>query len=282
MSSFNPGLDLKALELLKEQAKLHPQLQDLVNTWEKHKEKEPARDFITVDSDMIELKKQVGKLCVPNDPVLIVGETGTGKEIIARALHGERKGAFVALNCAGLPETLIESELFGHVKGAFTGADRPKSGLMEAANGGTIFLDEIAEMDICVQPKLLRALQEKIVRRVGGTEDIKINCRVVCATNKNIEQMAFEHKTFRDDLYWRISTFILKTKPLCDRLCDVIPILTHLDSGENKGLLLDIMDEFVAPILQSPHVYLRGNVRQLQQFVRRYYVLGEMPGERLL
>lgn len=223
--------------------------------------------FITVDEKMLKIKDQVRKLVSVNDSVLIIGETGTGKEILANALHGDRVGKFVAINCAGLPDNLIESELFGHVKGAFTGAYQNKVGLMKAAENGTIFLDEVGELSRALQAKLLRAIQEKRIRQVGSEEDMPINCRVVSATHRDIELL----KTyFREDLYWRISTFEFRTTPLHERLNDIIPILEELD----VDCKIKDFEKFLCNILtKSPN--LPGNVRELQQHVRRYYVLSE-------
>ena len=222
--------------------------------------------LITQDERMLKLKDYVLKLIPHNDPVLIRGETGTGKELIARALHGKKPiNRFVALNCAGMPEQLIESELFGHVKGAFTGADKDKIGLMQKAIGGTLFLDEVGELNMQMQAKLLRVLQEKTIRRVGGSDEIGIKeTRIVSATHCELTE-----DKFRQDLFYRLSTFELVTIPLSDRLEDVPLIIKALDT-ENR--IVDI-NQFCIGI----DLKLKGNVRKLQQLIRRYYVLGEMP-----
>lgn len=220
--------------------------------------------FITGDAYTLELKDDVRKLAIVDDTVLIHGETGTGKELIARALSGKRK-KFVALNCAGMPENLFESELFGYVPGAFTGAlNKGSNGLMLEASGGILFLDEIGELPLSVQAKLLRALQEKVVRRVGGKNEEPITCRIVCATHRDLKDMVKE-KLFREDLYARISTFILRIKPLRDRGDDAKLIVQSLDGGQaliDKGLLASIDFNL--------------NVRALEQAVRRYKVLGKI------
>lgn len=220
--------------------------------------------LITQDERMLKLKEDVLKLIPHEDCVLIRGETGTGKELIARALHGSRKGPFMAINCAGMPDTLIESELFGHAKGSFTGAEKTKIGLMELAENGTLFLDEIGELNMPTQAKLLRVIQERSVRRVGGDQEIKINCRIVSATHRELS-----HSEFRKDLYYRISTFELVTIPLHDRWQDISLIVAALDV-DKKIPSIEIFCNF-------PYRKLEGNVRQLQQLVRRFYVLGEMP-----
>lgn len=210
--------------------------------------------FITQDQDMLKLKDTVRRVAMETDAVLILGETGTGKEIIARALHGNRKGLFLGVNCGGFPEHLIESELFGHVKGAFTGAVEDKVGLFQAASEGTLFLDEIGELPLLMQIKLLRAIQEKSIRRVGSVQDVWTNCRIVAATNRDLDEMIVDNK-FREELYWRLSVIELVLKPLRLRHND-IPMIT-----DNLGLKLSIDD-----LLDKR---ISGNVRELQRIVRR-------------
>lgn len=224
--------------------------------------------FITQHPEMLKLKEFTRKLANLNYPVLILGETGTGKEILARALHGNRLGAFCPVNCAGIPEHLIESQLFGHKKGAFTGAATDKEGLCKFAENGTIFLDEIGDMPIGLQPNLLRAIQESKIRPVGSNEEMAINCRFICATHRDIDYLVDNDK-FRKDLYYRISTFILKPTPLVNRRLDIPLIVKSLDK-ENK--IKDI-EEFVDKLTTS---HLEGNVRSLEQYVLRYSVLGEI------
>jgi transcriptional regulator with PAS, ATPase and Fis domain len=219
--------------------------------------------FITEDSDMIELKATTRKLSEVEYPVLIIGETGTGKEILAKALHGAKdENRFIPINCAGLPEHLIESELFGHTAGAFTGASREKMGMMEVAKNGTIFLDEIGDLPFSAQSKLLRAIQEKKIRRVGSNTELPINCRIVAATHVDLEK---NHSNFREDLFYRLSTFILRTKPLKDRMGDVPLIIKVLDPEDKCKNMRPINPE-----------ELKGNVRSLQQLVIRYQILGKI------
>ena len=225
--------------------------------------------FITVHPSMLSLKDDVRKLAKVQDEVLIHGETGTGKEILARALHGEREGRFVAINCAGLPEQLIESELFGHMQGSFTGAVKTKQGLMSIAKSGTLFLDEIGELPLEVQGKLLRALQEKVIRKVGGDVPEEISCRIICATNKHIPSM-LEKDLFRTDLFARISTFELETISLSQRSSDIPEIIRSLAGGQE--FLLAYMTE-----RNLSDIPVQFNVRSLQQHVRRFSVLGKLP-----
>ena len=228
--------------------------------------------FITNNPKMLEMKDHVRKLAPLDDPVLIFGETGTGKELLAHALHGDRKGKFIAINCAGLPEHLIESELFGHDKSSFTGALKDKTGLMEEANNGTIFLDEIGDLAIPVQAKLLRAIQEKRIRKVGSNEERAINCRIVSATHRDLEAWV-GYDRFREDLFYRISTFILRPSSLNQRSADISKIVEFLDKDECE---IEDYEEFASKI--DPNK-LNGNVRSLQQIYRRYIILGIQPHE---
>lgn len=225
--------------------------------------------FITVDENMLRMKKDVEKLSPISDEVLIVGPTGTGKEIIAHALHGNREGRFIAVNCAGIVETLIESELFGHEKNAFTGAAATKEGLMKVAEKGTLFLDEIGELPMDMQAKFLRAVQEKHIRKVGGTKEEKIDCRIVCATNRNLFTMT-EAGKFREDLLARISTFMVEISPLCNRQEDITAIIKDLEGGQEYLNALD------ANMLSVADISTQFNVRSLQQHVRRYTILGRI------
>jgi len=228
--------------------------------------------FITIDPETILLKERLKILSKHDDEVLIQGETGTGKELLSRSLIGDReeeKGCkSLAVNCAGLPDNLIESELFGHVKGSFTGADETKHGLMSAAGGGLLFLDEIGELPLSVQGKLLRAIQDKRIRKVGANNEEEIKCRLVFATNKNLST-AVKCGHFRQDLYARISTFEFVVKPLRDRLCDVESICNSIPHGK----------DFYAkywPSLQGGNLSLEHNVRSLQKYIRRFAIFGEV------
>ena len=223
--------------------------------------------FITQDDEMNAIKDSVRELARPgvNDPVLITGPSGTGKELLARALHGDKRDPFIALNCAGFPETLVESELFGHVKGAYTDAKCDNEGVFRAAKGGTIFLDEIGEMSLPIQAKLLRAIQENEVRPVGSTQTFSIGCRFVAATNRDL-WAEVENKQFRLDLYARLMTFELRTTPLMSRPND-IPLIV-----ESLGRTISSVDEI--PIDYHPLIE-KFNVRALQTYVRRMAVFGK-------
>lgn len=227
------------------------------------------KKFITKDPDTIELLNDVRKLAKCDDEVLITGETGTGKELIAQSMIGDRKGDFVVINCGGLPENLIESELFGHLRGAFTGAESTKKGMMQEAQDGVFFMDEIGELPLHTQAKLLRALETRMIRKVGGNLEEAINCKFVCATHRNLRDMVSKG-TFRQDLYARISTFELHIKPLHERDCDVEAILLSMKGG--KEFLTAIKERGI-----GLHKFdLSNNVRSLKQHVKRFAVLGKM------
>ena len=217
------------------------------------------------------LKDTIRTVASTGSTILIHGESGTGKELVARAVHtcSQRDGQpFVSVNCGAFPETLLETELFGYMKGAFTGANQNKQGLFEVAGGGTIFLDEIAEMSLAMQVKLLRALQERTIRPVGGTSEIPIDVRVIAATNRDLQQMVQE-KTFREDLYYRISVIPIEVPPLRARQEDIPLLANHFlkryapAAGKN---ILRISDESIEGLLAYDWP---GNVRQLENTIER-------------
>jgi transcriptional regulator with GAF, ATPase, and Fis domain/CHASE2 domain-containing sensor protein len=227
-------------------------------------------------SNVVEFVKKIA----PSDaPVLILGESGTGKELIARAIHncsGRRGGAFVAINCGALTETLLESELFGHEKGAFTGAVKEKPGRFELADNGTIFLDEIGEVSEGFQLKLLRVLQEGELERVGGTKTIKVHVRVVAATNKDLKERV-KTRMFRDDLYYRLNVLTVSVPPLRDRQEDIPLLASHFLEREESDLrvsrnVMDVLQEYPWP----------GNVRELESAVRRGALLTKADKRSML
>lgn len=211
----------------------------------------------------------------PFTTVLITGESGTGKELVARAIHeasGPSSGPFVAVSCTAMQETLLESELFGHEKGAFTDAKERKLGLFEVANGGTIFLDEIGDMDLRLQSKLLRALEEKAIRRVGGTQPIRIHVRVIAATNRNLEEMVRQGR-FREDLYYRLRVVPIHLPALRERTED-IPLLAEAFVQEfNKQFGKNIRGFTPRAIRALQEYHWPGNVRELRNLVERIVLL---------
>ncbi|PYV82936.1 MAG: Fis family transcriptional regulator [Acidobacteria bacterium] len=246
-------------------------------------------NIIGVSPAMEKLKQTIRTVASTQSTVLVYGESGTGKELVARAVHicsPRATEPFVSINCGAFPETLLESELFGYVKGAFTGANQNKRGLFEVADGGTIFLDEIGEMNLTMQVKLLRVLQERCVRPVGGTDEIAIDVRVIAATNRDLERQVAEN-TFREDLYYRLNVIPVTVPPLRDRREDVPMLVNHFIkkyagvAGRNIARIhtesLSLLGQYEWP----------GNVRQLENTIERAIALEtadelkvEMPAER--
>ena len=234
---------------------------------------QPVRNVVFVDPASQHLLALAQKVAQAEVTALLVGPTGAGKEVMARVLHeasGRARGPFVALNCAALPENLIEDMLFGHEKGAFTGAHREHKGVFEQAQGGTLFLDEIGEMPMHLQSKLLRVLQERQLTRLGGQTPLALNVRVVAATNKDLKQ-AIAQREFREDLYYRIATFRLRLLPLCERPGDILPLaLQCLMQHDNSGQVWQLHPQAQSLLLQYPWP---GNVRELENVMRRAMVL---------
>jgi two-component system, NtrC family, response regulator PilR len=228
---------------------------------------------------MLDLFKMIETIAKTNSTVLITGESGTGKDLVARAVHYNslrREHPFVALNCGGLPETLLESELFGHMRGAFTGADSNKKGLVEVAERGTIFLDEIGEMNQAMQVKLLRVLQERRFRRLGGTEEVHADIRVIAATNQDLQKMVAEGR-FREDLYYRINVIHVHLPPLRDRLEDVPLLADHFLTKYAQGVEKPVRGiSHEAQDLLSAYVW-PGNVRELENAIERAVALEQTP-----
>jgi DNA-binding NtrC family response regulator len=201
-------------------------------------------------------------------PVLVTGETGTGKELVARAVHeGSGRGAFVPVNCAALPEHLLESELFGHERGAFTGADRAKRGLFEEAHEGTLFLDEVAELPAPLQPKLLRALEEGEIRRVGATRSVHVDVRLVAATNRDLDEEVAAGR-FREDLFWRLNGLTLHVPPLRERPADIPLLIEHYLTRFTPAGTTAPRPTPEASALLTTYPW-PGNVRELRSVVER-------------
>jgi DNA-binding NtrC family response regulator len=233
--------------------------------------------LVGTSSGMDRVRTLIAKVAPTQSTVLILGETGTGKELVARAVHDQSPRAgepFVAINCGALPETLIESELFGHRKGAFTGADEHRVGLFEVANNGTIFLDEIGELPKAMQAKLLRVLESREIRRVGENRATLVDVRVVCATHRDLPEMVASGD-FREDLMYRINTFEIFLPPLRDRVEDISELAEHLlgrFSGKGRAANRHLSDDAIA-MLKS-HVW-PGNVRELANVIEHATILCE-------
>ena len=233
-------------------------------------------EIVSVSPEMDKVKKLILKIAKSNSTVLIRGESGTGKEMIARSIHGNSlrtNEVFQAVNCAAINENLLESELFGHEKGSFTGAVGEKKGLFEVADNGSLFLDEIGELDIALQAKILRALQEKEIRRVGGIKDIEVDVRVIAATNRDLLKMA-EEKRFREDLYYRLNVLSIEIPPLRERRSDIPVLIEYFLKKHTRGTDRKVAIENDAKKLLLDYHY-PGNVRQLESAIERAILLSE-------
>lgn len=231
-------------------------------------------DFVAEDAQTQKIKRLAQKVAASDASVMITGESGTGKEVLARYLHqqsGRAQGPFIAINCAAIPETMLEATLFGYEKGAFTGAIKSMPGKFEQAQKGTLFLDEIGEMNIELQSKLLRVLQEKEVERLGSDKPIQLDVRVLSATNINFEQAIKAHK-FREDLYYRLNVFPLHLAPLRERPMDIIPIAERLIARHYAGaqLVPSLTNEAKERLMGYAW---QGNIRELDNVVQRAMVL---------
>lgn len=234
-------------------------------------------EIVSVSPEMDKVKKLILKIAKSNSTVLIRGESGTGKELIARSIHKNSSRSdevFQAVNCAAINENLLESELFGHEKGSFTGAVGEKKGLFEIADGGTLFLDEIGELDISLQAKILRALQEKQIRRVGGTRELNVDVRVVAATNRDLLKMS-QDGAFREDLYYRLNVLSIEIPPLRARRTDIPVLIDYFikkHTRRNSTKISDLSPEARKLLLEYAYP---GNVRQLESAIERAALLAE-------
>lgn len=233
-----------------------------------------SKAFLGRNPRMKEIQSLISQIGWSEAPVLIQGETGSGKEVIARELHAESPRAnksFLKLNCAALPSELVESELFGYERGAFTGAFQKKAGMFELADGGTIFLDEIGDMDVRLQAKLLQVLQDHEFQRIGGKETIKVDVRVMAATHRDLEK-AIADRSFREDLYYRLNVINVVLPPLRERTEDIIPLAEFLlKKHAPSGAILPVMTAELKAAMMS-HTW-PGNVRELENFLRKFLIL---------
>jgi len=261
---------------LEEQNRELKQLKQLLEDENSYLKKEikTVKNFdyiISEDERMLDILLNIEQISESDAPVLVTGETGTGKELIARAVHEvstRSHGPFICVNCAAIPETLFESELFGHEKGAFTGAISTKKGKFELAQNGTLFLDEIGEMPLNLQPKLLRAIQEKSIERVGSHNPIQLNIRIITATNVKLEMMVKEN-SFRSDLFYRLNVFPIELPPLRNRLNDIPPLVNFFLNKYNKKYhtkINSISNKITAKLKSYDWP---GNVRELENIIER-------------
>jgi len=269
-------VDLDELDLMIERIIEHKNLKSenqLLKT--QLQEKYKISSIVSQSQKMEEVINVAARVSDSKANVLITGENGTGKEVLAKAIHyisPRKDAAFVAVNVPALTETLLESELFGHEKGAFTGADKMKKGRFEIAHGGTIFLDEVGDIPQSIQVKLLRVLQEHQFERVGGTEKIEVDVRIIAATNKDLEQK-IKDGTFREDLYYRLNVVSIKIPPLRERREDILPMIENFIDKyckENKKDKLEISKEAADVLMKYNYP---GNVRELENIVERAVVL---------
>ncbi|HEY6626567.1 MAG TPA: sigma-54 dependent transcriptional regulator [Ignavibacteriaceae bacterium] len=269
-------VDLDELDLMIERIIEHKNLKSenqLLKT--QLQEKYKISSIVSQSQKMEEVINVAARVADSKANVLITGENGTGKEVLAKAIHyisPRKDSAFVAVNVPALTETLLESELFGHEKGAFTSADKMKKGRFEIAHGGTIFLDEVGDIPQSIQVKLLRVLQEHQFERVGGTEKIEIDVRIIAATNKELEQK-IKDGTFREDLYYRLNVVSIKIPPLRERKEDIVPMIENFIEKyckENNKVTLDISKEAADVLMKYNYP---GNVRELENIIERAVVL---------
>jgi two-component system, NtrC family, response regulator len=241
------------------------------------REAPPMSGIITRDPGMLRICRTIEKVAPTSATVLVMGESGTGKELLARALHdlsprsGER---FVAINCAAIPETLLESELFGYEKGAFTGAVKQTLGKIETANRGTLFLDEIGDLPVSLQAKLLRFLQERVIERIGGRQEIAVDVRIVCATHRTLKDQ-IEQGKFREDLYYRLAEIVVEIPALRTRHGDAALLahgFVHKYAAEHRRVAMTLLPDAIASIDAHPWP---GNVRELENVIKRAVIMSD-------
>lgn len=275
---FPKPIDIQRLEpAIKNAIKGYDLTRELENLREDIQKEYNFDNIISADNKMQDVFKLVHKILNNDITVLIYGESGTGKELIARAVHynGKRKNKpFIVVNCASIPRELLESELFGHEKGSFTGAHQRKLGKFELANGGTLFLDEVGELEMMLQAKLLRVIQEKEFERVGGTELIKSDVRIISATNRDLKT-AVETKEFREDLFYRLNSFPIFIPPLRHRRGDILVLAQHFLDTFNKKLEKKIKG-FSKRALKLVYEYnWPGNIREMENTIERCLIISE-------
>jgi two-component system NtrC family response regulator len=273
---YQKPVDLDVLSLIIARAFQLDQLEKENISLQKNSE-EPLNGIIATSETMQELSKMIEKIAPTNVTTLLLGESGTGKEVLARAIHGLSTRAdkpFVAVNCAAIPENLLESELFGYEKGAFSGATKRTIGKIEFAEGGTFFLDEIGDLPFSLQAKLLRFIQERTIERLGGPTEIPVDVRIICATHQNI-QKAIEDGLFREDLYYRINEITVNIPPLRERDGDAIVIATALLKrfSDENGKNIKGFTQAAAQLIEN--YQWPGNIRQLENKIKRAVIMAD-------
>ena len=263
--------DLDGLQVLEQ----HELREENLRLKKSLRERYDFRNIVGKSAAMQQVFDLITQVAPRRSTVLIQGESGTGKELVAKAIHaasGRADAPFVAINCGNIPSDLLESEIFGHVRGAYTGATSAKKGLFEVANGGTLFLDEVATISMEIQAKLLRVIQEREFRRLGGLENIKVDVRIIAATNMDLEA-AVQHGTFRDDLYYRLNVIVIKLPPLRGRSEDIPHLVDHFIKKyceENERELCTIDPSAMKVLMDYDWP---GNVRELENVIERVVVL---------
>ncbi len=273
---YQKPVDPVTLDLIVQRAFHIFELED-VNRRLQVSQQEPLEGLITNDPQMLKICRQLEKISPTNVTCTLLGESGTGKEVLARAIHNlspRKSKRFVAINCAAVPENLIESELFGYEKGAFTGANKTTLGKVETANEGTLFLDEIGDMPLNLQAKLLRFLQQRVVERVGGRQEIPVDVRVICATNKDLESMVKEG-LFREDLFYRICEMTINIPPLRNRVGDKVLLARHFKLRFAKEYGQQVTGFTPDAIAAVESYEWPGNIREMENKIKRAVIMAD-------
>lgn len=279
MDFFSKPVDTDVLRLMVERAFHMAGLELELDRLREAQALMPVEGIVATDAGMQKVMRMIEKVAPTNASVLVLGESGTGKELVARAIHSRsdrRRQRFVAINCAAIPEQLLESELFGYEKGAFTGAVKQTLGKVEMAEGGTLLLDEIGDMPLSLQAKLLRFLQDRVIERIGGRQEIPVDVRVVCATNQDLNQLITEQK-FRQDLYYRISEVTISLPPLRARSADSVILANAFlkrAAADNPRAPRSFTEEALVAIQRHDWP---GNVRELENKVRAATIMASGP-----
>jgi len=269
--------DLEEMEMKVERAIEHRRLLARVEAYDRTEIVPRFENIVGESPQMREVFRTIEKVARSNATVLVLGETGVGKELVAEALHRNSSRSdrpFVKMNCAALHESLLESELFGHERGAFTGADRQRTGRFELANEGTLFLDEIGNMTPSTQAKVLRVLQEREFERLGGSRTIRVDVRLVAATNKNLEE-AIQRGEFREDLFYRLNVVNVVVPPLRERKEDIVPLASHFIDRYAKELKKDVRGMDPAAVRALKRHTWPGNIRELENTIERAVLMAE-------